>query len=226
MAKKSKQVNNKEKEEKLTINNISAGDVITDSTRNSKEWNVDDDLIEQMRRYEQESNKTAIWKNKITGMFLFFKYYEDNPEEKKKAKKRGRKPKKVEEEEELTDEEELEDIIEMGMTFCNYIDPFKLRTIFRFLYFTGLRRMEYINLARKDFDFEKQTVYVRGKTKSRTERELPLTKKVAKDVRSYFNTEPEIKNAFNMSSSQMAWLLKDIQDFVPKGKRLTAHTFR
>lgn len=110
MAKKSKQVNNKEKEEKLTINNISAGDVITDSTRNSKEWNVDDDLIEQMRRYEQESNKTAIWKNKITGMFLFFKYYEDNPEEKKKAKKRGRKPKKVEEEEELTDEEELEDI--------------------------------------------------------------------------------------------------------------------
>lgn len=33
-----------------------------------------------MRRYEQESKKSAIWRNKITGMFLYFKYVEEHPE--------------------------------------------------------------------------------------------------------------------------------------------------
>lgn len=112
MAKKAKKV---KPEEKLTLDNISVGDKILDSTRNPKEWRIDDDLIEQMRRYEQESKKSAIWKNKITGMFLFFKYYDDNPEEKTKTKKKpGRKPKNVEEliEEEVVNEEnELLDAI-------------------------------------------------------------------------------------------------------------------
>ena len=69
-----------------------------------------------MRLYEQESNKSVIWRNKITGTFLFFKYVEDHPEEKLKTKKKpGRKPKKTEEdvdieeliEEEIVDEEDL-----------------------------------------------------------------------------------------------------------------------
>lgn len=90
-AKKVKEVNT---QEKLTLDNLESGMKLSDSTRNPKEWKVDDDLIEQMRRYEQESNKSAIWKGKITGMFLFFKYYEDNP-----AKKKSKKLKKVEEEE-------------------------------------------------------------------------------------------------------------------------------
>ena len=106
-AKKVKEVKS---QDKLTINNISVGDVISDSTRNPKEWKVDDDLIEQMRRYEQESNKNAIWKEKITGMFLYFKYYKDNPQEKKKSKKPDRKSKKVEDE--IDEEDELEQAIE------------------------------------------------------------------------------------------------------------------
>ncbi len=125
MAKKSKQVNNKEKEEKLTINNISVGDVITDSTRNSKEHKIDDDLIEQMRRYEQESNKTSIWKNKITGMFLFFKYYDDHPEEKKKSKKRGRKPKEDEIDEEEETEEAIEEVVDEENLILDCIEDYK-----------------------------------------------------------------------------------------------------
>ncbi len=105
-----KKVKNVKSQEKLTLANIESGMKLSDSTKNPKEWKVDDDLIEQMRRYEQESNKSAIWKNKITGKFLFFKYYEDNPQEKKKSKKRGRKPKKVEDE--IDEEEEIEQAIE------------------------------------------------------------------------------------------------------------------
>lgn len=93
-----KKVKELKSQEKLTLDNLESGMKLSDSTRNPQEWQVDDDLIEQMRRYEQESKKNAIWKGKITRMFLFFKYYEDHPEEKLKTKKKsGRKPKKVEE---------------------------------------------------------------------------------------------------------------------------------
>ena len=105
-AKKAKEVKS---QEKLTLENLESGMKLFDSTRNPKEWEVDDDLIEQMRRYEQESKKNAIWKNKITGMFLFFKYYDDNPQEKKKSKK-SKKAKEEEIEqaiEEVVDEENL-----------------------------------------------------------------------------------------------------------------------
>jgi len=102
MAKKIKQV---KKEEKLSLENISVGDKILDL--HDEEIEITEDLIEQMRKYEQDTKKSAIWKNKITGTFLYFKWYEDNPEEKLKTKKKpGRKPKKTEEDVEI---EELEE---------------------------------------------------------------------------------------------------------------------
>jgi len=90
MAKKLKQANQKKDNEKLTINNISVGMKIPDSTNNPQDWEITNDLVKQMRRYEQESNKSAIWRNKITGNFLYFKYVEEHPKfikEKKKLEK-------------------------------------------------------------------------------------------------------------------------------------------
>jgi hypothetical protein len=111
MAKKIKQVKS---EEKLSLENIKVGDKILDL--HDEEIEITGDLIEQMRQYEQETKKSVIWRGKITGRFLFYKWYEDNPQEKLKTKKKpGRKPKKVEEliEEEVVDEEnELLDCIE------------------------------------------------------------------------------------------------------------------
>ena len=105
MAKKVKQVKS---EDKLSLENIKVGDKILDL--HDEEIEITDDLIEQMRQYEQETNKLVFWRGKITGRFLFYKWYEDNPEEKLKTKKKpGRKPKNVEEliEEEIVDEENL-----------------------------------------------------------------------------------------------------------------------
>ena len=99
---------------------------LSDSTRNPKEWNVDDDLIAQMRRYEQESNKSAIWKNKITGMFLFFKYYDDHPEEKKESKKRGRKPKQDEIDEEEEIEQAIEEVADEENLLLDCIEDYKI----------------------------------------------------------------------------------------------------
>jgi len=105
MAKKVKEVKS---EEKLTLDNISVGDKILDL--HDEKIEITEDLIEQMRKYEQETKKSVIWRNKITGTFLFFKYVEDHPEEKLKTKKKpGRKPKKVEEliESEIVNEEDM-----------------------------------------------------------------------------------------------------------------------
>ena len=114
MTKKVKEVKS---EEKLNLDNISVGDKILDL--HDEEVEITEDLIEQMRRFEQETNKSVIWRNKITGTFLFYKWYEDHPEEKLKTKKKpGRKPKKAEElieeevDEEELDEEEIEAEIE------------------------------------------------------------------------------------------------------------------
>ena len=102
MAKKIKQVKS---EEKLSLENISIGDIILDL--HDEEVEITEDLIEQMRKFEQETNKSVIWRNKITGTFLFYKYVEDHPEEKLKTKKKpGRKPKNVEE------DDDIEELIE------------------------------------------------------------------------------------------------------------------
>lgn len=105
MSKKEKKV----KKVQLTLDNMKAGMTMKDL--HGKDVQVDNDLIEQMRRYEQESNKSAIWKNKITGNFLYFKYYEDNPQEKKSKKKP--KAKEEIEDEELEELEEALEAIEL-----------------------------------------------------------------------------------------------------------------
>ncbi len=58
-----------------------------------------------------ESKKNAIFQGKVTGGFLYFKYFEDNPEEKTKEKKKPGRPKKVEENTKLDEaiESEVED---------------------------------------------------------------------------------------------------------------------
>ena len=124
MAKKIKQVKEVNSEEKLSLENINVGDIILDL--HDEEIEITDDLIEQMRKYEQETKKSAIWKNKITGVFLFFKWYEDNPEEKLKTKKKpGRKPKKVEEDVDI-DEVIEENIIDKENELLDCIADYKV----------------------------------------------------------------------------------------------------
>ena len=120
MTKKVKEVKS---EEKLTLDNISVGDKILDL--HDEEIEITEDLIEQMRKYEQETNKSVIWRNKITGTFLFYKYVEDHPEEKSKPKKKpGRKPKKVEEDAEIEDLEE-EEIVNEEDLMLDAIEDYK-----------------------------------------------------------------------------------------------------
>jgi len=92
----------------MTVENLKVGMTIPDL--HGAKIKVDKDLISQMRVFEKANPKSnAIWKNKITGTFLYFKYYEDNPAEKKALKKKAtKKPKAKVEEIEVIEDEELE----------------------------------------------------------------------------------------------------------------------
>lgn len=84
-----------------------------DSTKYPQEWEIDNILIEQIRRYEQDSGKSAIQRKKIAEMFLYFKYCEDNPEfleekEKFKVKINGN-AKKIKEEVDIEKKIEVEE---------------------------------------------------------------------------------------------------------------------
>ena len=112
--KKEEKPNQKKSDGKLSLENIKVGDIIPDL--HNEEIEITEDLIEQMRQYEQETNKSVIWRGKITGTFLFFKYVEDHPEEKLKTKnKPGRKPKKAEEDVNIEELEEKEIVNEEDM---------------------------------------------------------------------------------------------------------------
>jgi len=97
------------------------GDKILDL--HNEEIEITDDLISQMKQYETETKKSVIWRNAITGSFLFWKMNGEKPKKKKKAKK----PKKVkaeeieaeelefdEEDEEFDEEEEMEQAVEVN----------------------------------------------------------------------------------------------------------------
>ena len=95
MTKNEKEV---KKKVQLNLDGLKTGMVIKDL--HGEDVNVDEDLISQMRRFEQETKMHAIWRGKVTGMFLRYKYIEEHPE--------------FAEEEKIKEviEEELEEVIE------------------------------------------------------------------------------------------------------------------
>ena len=99
MAKKAKAVKQRAQ---LIVDDLLVGEFIPDL--HGEEIEIDDDLIEQMRRFEKESKKNAIWKNKITGSFLFWQMNEE--------KKAEETIEELEEEGWGTEEADMEEAIE------------------------------------------------------------------------------------------------------------------
>lgn len=129
-------------EEKLSLDNIKVGDIILDL--HDEEVEITDDLIEQMRQYEKDTNKSVLWRGKITGRFLFFKYYEEHPEEKLKTKKKpGRKPKAKELDELEETEQAIEEVDEENLlkdAIEDYKSEFGVKTVK-----TGSKKFNFFN---------------------------------------------------------------------------------
>lgn len=103
--------------------------------------------------------------------------------------------------------------------------PDKYRAILQFLFYTGLRREELVNLKRKDIDLDNCIVSVQ-KTKTNFARKVIFPKKIITDLKSYFLREREEINAFNITYQSVYDMLKKIGQEMGLKDKFNPHAFR
>jgi integrase/recombinase XerD len=104
-------------------------------------------------------------------------------------------------------------------------NPLKIKALLYFMFYTGLRREEIVGLKREHIDLEQSRVKV-FMPKVKLERYIPFLKVVRDLLEVYFQTEPEMTNAFNISYNQIRNVFKKIRKELPNLKDFTPHLFR
>jgi len=92
--------------------------------------------------------------------------------------------------------------------------PIKIRALLSFLFATGIRKAELLNLKRIDFDMENNRCKVFGKGKK--ERLVYFNNKVKKEVEDYFISENEDINAFSISIGKLHYFVKLMSKYLDK----------
>lgn len=123
-------------------------------------------------------------------------------------------------------QDEFFELIANAVTFCRGFEYHKLKAMLYFLFYSGLRVSEILNLKRSDIDLVQYRATVRAPTKNKQERVAFFTKKVADLLRDYFIVEPENINAFNITYRQIRYLIDKLNQLPTATKKLTCHTFR
>ncbi len=80
---------------------------------------------------------------------------------------------------------------------CMCVNPLKIKAILYFLFYGGIRVGEIEYIKRENFNIKQRRVKIYVK-KKREERFVCFTQEVGEIIQSYFNSEPEEKNAFNI----------------------------
>jgi len=120
------------------------------------------------------------------------------------------KPKKVKETiKPYITEQELNDICVKLNIVTNNADKWSL--ILKVLFYTGMRLKEIVNLKRENINFDKQIILVKD-TKNGEERLIPFSDKLKELLENYFNCEPEIDNAFNITRAIVTYICNTVQD--------------
>lgn len=98
----------------------------------------------------------------------------------------------------------------------------KIDALLSFLYATGVRKAEFLNLKRVDFDFRNNRAKVFGK--GQKERYVYFNNKVKKEVDIFFKSEEERINAFNITIGQLHHIMQIIGKYL--NKNVYAHLLR
>jgi|GEM_PF-5241411 len=101
----------------------------------------------------------------------------------------------------------------------------KLRAVVYVMFYTGIRKMELINLKRENINLETGKIIVRIPNKSKKERTVICIKKLIEVMKIFFEGEQETINAFNVTKFQIEHLIRKINKHVPH-KHLTPHSMR
>jgi integrase/recombinase XerD len=124
--------------------------------------------------------------------------------------------------------EELEEMIKFTTMFSySAISNLKIKTIILFMFYTGVRLKEFLNLKRKDIDIDKLQAIIRIPTKNRNERIVLFTKEVAELIKQYYKEEPQENiNTFNITKPKLKWLINSMKIHAPNKKPFSAHILR
>jgi site-specific recombinase XerD len=138
---------------------------------------------------------------------------------------------------EYLEKEELAEILEMCTSFTRRI-PEQVQSILWFMFFSGVRRQELLNLKRSDFNFIKRQVAIRD-GKGGIDRTVTFPKKIAKVgytksqdfielLQSYFAIDVEEENAFNISQFQLYSIFDEVNLYAKNlgKKNITPHSLR
>ena len=106
-------------------------------------------------------------------------------------------------------ETELNDICIKLNVLTNHYDKWSL--ILKFMFYTGLRLKEIVNLKRQDINLEKNIILVKD-TKNGEERLIPFSDKLKSLLENYFKNEQERKNTFNITKSTVKHICKTVKD--------------
>lgn len=120
--------------------------------------------------------------------------------------------------------EELDELIMMAEGWYRGMDITKLRALLYFMFFTGVRIGELINLKRKYINLEERESLIKLPNKGKQERYVFFTKEVKKHLEIYFDLEEEETNAFNVTTKRVTNLIKYIEQFTKK--KITPHSLR
>ena len=121
------------------------------------------------------------------------------------------------------DENQLDKIINILGQVCSR-DYLKLKAVFYFLFYTGVRIGEINNLHRKDIDMEKKVAKI-FVSKTKEERLVIFTEKTKDALKELFDSEEEETNAFNINANAIQQRLKEFKKYCPD-INLHAHAFR
>lgn len=120
--------------------------------------------------------------------------------------------------------DELEKAIKYYATYSTRgMSSTKCCALLKFLFFTGIRKSELLNLKRAEIDLTNCAVKVYG-IKDKQDRMVYFPDSIIKDLVNYFNSEPEETNAFNINKMEIFWLMKKISKYLDR--KITPHTLR
>lgn len=118
-----------------------------------------------------------------------------------------------------------------GINYCiataENISPYKIMAVCYFLFYTGIRKAEMLNIKRVDIDLESDPICitVRTPTKYNKERITCFPTKFKSILTNYFDKDPEQINAFNLERWHLEYIVKLFDKAFPD-KHISIHTFR
>ena len=120
--------------------------------------------------------------------------------------------------------DEVEKALKQIATYNNRLNIMKIEIVLLTLFYLGLRKSELIGMKREDFDFVNCTVKVYEK-KTKKEKRLPYPEPLLKKLVTYFNSEPETINAFNITEAEVNYLFRGVLS-KHLGRKVSPHQAR